>query len=112
MPFERVVDGLMRYIDREILSNMNDWQEIVARIVVGRISTNSLAIKQYMINNGFIRTLGIIDSDGVVDVEHLLLDLRTEIERKGSLQIDVPMVGKLCFKPADIDMLKNDIGWR
>lgn len=109
MPFEKVVDGIIRYLDREIFANMNDWQEIIARIVVGRISENADAVKEYLIKNGFVRTLNVIDRDGNVDVEAILRDIKKEIERKGVLKVEVPLVGKLTFKPADIDVLRDDI---
>ena len=32
MNFDRVLNGLMKYMDREIFSSMNDWQEMLARI--------------------------------------------------------------------------------
>ena len=109
MPFEKIVDGILRYLDREIFANMNDWQEFLARIIVGRISENSANVKEYLTKNGFVRTLGVMDSEGNVDVDAILHDVRREIERKGTLQIDVPLVGKLIFKPSDVDMLRDDI---
>lgn len=109
MPFEKVVDGIIRYLDREIFANMNNWQELIARIVVGRISENADAVKEYLTKNGFVRTLNVIDRDGNVDVEAVLRDIKREIERKGVLQVEVPLVGKLTFKPADVDVLRDDI---
>lgn len=109
MPFEKVVDGIIRYLDREIFANMNNWQELIARIVVGRISENADAVKEYLTKNGFVRTLNVVDRDGNVDVEAILRDIKREIERKGVLQVEVPLVGKLTFTPADVDVLRDDI---
>ena len=107
--FENVLDGINRYIDREIYSNLSDVQELVARVVMGRINQNSEAIKQSLMSNGFVKTLCIIDSDGMVDVERLLQDVRREMERQGSVQVEVPMIGKLTFKPEDADVLREEI---
>ena len=109
MPFEKVVDGIIRYLDREIFANMNNWQELIARIIVGRISENANAVKEYLTKNGFVKTLNVIDRDGNVNVEAILRDIKREIERKGALQVEVPLVGKLTFKPADVDVLHDDI---
>lgn len=109
MPFEKVIDGILRYLDREIFCNMNDWQEFMARIIVGRITENADAVKEYLTQNGFVRTLGIFDSDGNMEIDSMLHDIKREIERKGSLQIDIPLIGKMTFKPADVDMLRDDI---
>ena len=107
--FENVVDGINRYIDKEIYCNLNGAQEILARVVVARMNQNAETIKQSMMNNGFFKTLCIIDSDGMVEVDQLLRDIRQEIERKGSLEVNIPMIGKLKFTATDVDVLKNEI---
>lgn len=106
--FESVIDGLNKYIDKEIYCNLNSVQEIMARFVVGRISQNAETIKHNFMNSGFLRTLCIVDSDGMVDVDQLMLDVRKEVERKGVLEVDVPMIGKLKFTPQDVDVIKNE----
>ena len=107
--FETVVDGINRYIDREIYKNLNGLQQFVARLVVGRVNDNAESIKNVLMNNGIAKTLCIIDSDGMVDVDLLLADIRREIERQGSLQVDIPMIGKLTFHADDVDALHNEI---
>ena len=107
--FEHTVDGINRYLDREIYGGLNGLQEFVARVVVGRVNQNAEIIKQSMMNNGFIKTLGFVDSDGMVDIDRLLQDVRREIERQGSVQLEIPMIGKLTFRPEDVDVLRNDI---
>lgn len=107
--FENVIDGINRYIDKEIYCNLNGVQEIMARFVVGRINQNAENLKSTFMNNGFLRTLCIVDSDGMVDAEQLLMDIRREIERKGILELEIPLIGKLRFTPEDVDVLKNEI---
>jgi hypothetical protein len=107
--FEKVLDGINRYIDREIYQNLSDVQELVARVVMGRVNQNAEAIKQSLMSNGVVKTLCIIDSDGMVDVDRLLQDIRKEIDRKGSIQVEVPMIGKLTFKPEDTQVLREEI---
>ena len=106
---EKVIDGANRYIAREIYPNLNDLQELAARFVIGRINKNTDTLKALLTGNGFIRTLGLVDSDGMVDIEQLLNDVRQEIERKGSVQIDIPLFGKLTFKPEDVNVLRDEI---
>ena len=112
MPFEQVLDGIMRYLNREILAKMSSWQEVIARAVVGRFVENTDALKRSLINNGFVKTMGIIDYQGNVDVDGLLSGLKRELEKKGSVEVQIPMVGRIVFKPEDLDALRNDIGWR
>lgn len=107
--FEKVIEGISKYIDKEIYAGMNDVQELVARIFVGRIIDNMEGVKKTLIDNGFIRTFGIIDGEGMVDVDALAKDIRREIERKGKLVVSIPMFGKLTFVPTDIDAILNTI---
>jgi hypothetical protein len=104
--FNTVVDGLSKYINSEILGNMNDLQEIVARIAIGRVLENRDKIKDVLSSNGVVMTLGIIDSDGLVDVDTLFCEVKREIERKGKLTLSIPMFGKLTFNPTDVDTIK------
>ena len=107
--FEKVIEGISKYIDKEVYAGMNDVQELVARIFVGRIIDNMEGVKKTLIDNGFIRTFGIIDGEGMVDVDALAKDIRREVERKGKLVVSIPMFGKLTFVPTDIDAILNTI---
>jgi hypothetical protein len=107
--FEKVIDGTIEYIGEEMLSNMNDVQEFAARILISRVLNNQERIKDALVNNGFIRTFGIIDSEGNVDVEGLAHDIKREISRKEKITLSVPMFGKMTFHPGDVDALYKKI---
>lgn len=93
--FESVIDGINRYLDKEIYGNLNDLQEFLARLAVGRINQNTANIKAALMNNGIAKTLCLVDSEGMVELDPLLQDIKKEIERKGCIQFEVPMIGKL-----------------
>lgn len=107
--FERVIDGLVQYINDELYSGMNDIQEFAARVLVGRVINNQEHIKETLVNNGFIRTFGVIDSDGMVDVVGITNDIKREIGRKEKITFDIPMFGKMTFRPSDVDALYRTI---
>lgn len=109
MQFESVINGILKYMDREIFVAMNDWQEVLARIAVGRIAGNAAKLKSALMENTFIRTFAIIDENGNVDIENLMEDLRRQICIKGKVDISIPMFGKFSFTEADIDKLKSFI---
>ena len=107
--FETVIEGISKYIDNEIYSGMNEVQEFAARVFIGRFLTNHEYVKQSLINNGFIRTFGIIDDDGKIDVDTLAEDIKREIARKEKITFTIPMFGTWTFKPSDVDVLLNTI---
>ena len=107
--FNQVLDGLARYLNKNFYSNLNDFQEVIARIAVGRIIGNPESLKQSLSANGIVRTFAIMDSDGNVDLEPIMRDLKREIERKGKLSVEIPMFGKISFLPQDIDEIYQEI---
>jgi hypothetical protein len=78
---------------------MNDLQEVMARIAIGRLIENEDAIKKCIVNNGVIRTFGFVDSEGMVDVDSLRADVKKEIERKGKLTISILCLASLHLSP-------------
>ena len=110
MTFEKVLDGVLRYLNSEVYSGMNDWQEVLARMAVGRFVGDPEKLKTMLLNNGMVRTFGVMDSDGNVDVDGLLRDLKAQIEQKGKLSFALPVFGTFTFKPEDVDKLHQMIG--
>ena len=109
MKFEKVVDGIVEYIEENIYKDMNDWQELLARVAVSRMIGNTEELKSSFVNNPFIRTFAIVNSDGDVDVESLLCDLKSELEKKSKIIIELPLLGKFTFIPDDVDELYETI---
>ena len=107
--FNQVLDGLARYLNKNFYANLNDWQEIVARLAVGRIIGNPETLKQSLQANGIIRTFAVFDSEGNVDLEPIMKDLRKEIERKGKMTVEIPMFGKISFTGEDVTELYREI---
>lgn len=106
MELGRIVNGIIKYLDREIFPHMNNWQEMVARITVSRFTGDSTKLKNTIISNPFLRTFAIMDESGNVDIDTLLKDIREQIEKKGKLELNVPMFGNFTFTPDDVDKLK------
>ena len=106
--FEQILDGLAKYMNKYFYSNLNDWQEIVARLAVGRILGNE-TLKQSLMANPFVRTFAVFDSEGNVELEPIMRDLRKEIERKGKMTVEIPMFGKISFTGEDVTELYREI---
>jgi hypothetical protein len=109
MEFERVINGLLKYLDKELYNEMTDWQEILARIAVGRMIGDTNALKESLMSNAFVRTFAIIDSNGNVDVDGLIRDLKEQINRKGKVSITFPLLGTFSFIAEDVDELHRII---
>jgi hypothetical protein len=109
MTFEKVLDGAVRFINEDIVPGMNDWQEIAARIAIGRLYENQQSVLTFLQNNGIVRAFGVIDSDGNVDIDRLCTDLKREIQKKKKIQVAIPGFGKMSFDASDVDKLYSYI---
>jgi hypothetical protein len=107
--FEKVINGLSRYINSNIYTDMSDLQELIARVAVGRVIERSDDIKNLLIKNGMARTFGIIDSEGMIDIDGLMNDIKKQISHKERLEISIPLLGTFKFVPEDIDVIHRFI---
>lgn len=109
VPLNRVLDGATEYIDKYIMPGMNDWQEVVARLAIGRIFDNREALQNFIVNTGYIRTFALIDEAGNVDIDRLAADFKREIEKKGKIEVNLKVFGRMKFNAEDIDTLHRMI---
>ena len=107
MKIDRVLNGVARYLDKEIYAGMNDWQEILARIAVSRVLDNKNI--ENLMNNPYMKTFAIADTEGNIDVDGLYRDLKRLIQAKGKVEITLPMFGKFTFTESDVDCLYSCI---
>jgi hypothetical protein len=109
MEFEIVLNGIIKFLNKEILSQMNSWQEIMARVAMARAINNAEEIKKMLTRNPFLKTFAIADENAIIDVEGLVNDIKTAIRDKECIEFDLPLFGKFKFVESDIDLLYSYI---
>ena len=109
MDFDKVMNGIIKFLDKEILPDMNMWQDFTARIAIARIINNSNKIKSVILDNPFLKTFAIADEKGNIDVDGLINDIKTAMRDKGKLEFNIPMFGKFSFTESDADTLHSYI---
>ena len=108
MKVEKAIDGLIKYIDKNILPGMNDLQEVGYLTFAEVVRSDTKAIEQLLSNNIFARMLFSTDSNGDVNLERLVSGLKKVISKKGSLTFTIPMYGNFKITNDDIsEILKN-----
>ena len=107
--FNRVIGGVARYLNSEVYAGMNDWQKILARMAVSRIVGNADSLRDSLAENPFVKTFGIMGTDGSVDVDGLMHDLREQIAEMGQIEISIPLFGTFRFNENDVDKLHRMI---
>lgn len=101
--FNRIINGLHKFIEREIYHTMADWQETLARLAVNRMLRDPHRLAEKM--SGFMDLLGLTDENGAINIDELRNELRELISQKGKIEISVPMFGKYGFRAEDVDRL-------
>ena len=76
MEFDKVFNGLIKYINKEVFSGFNDVQDIVGRIAIKRIIDRKQTIKSTLSGNSFLQAFAVIDDQGNVDIDSLADELK------------------------------------
>ena len=102
--YSKVINGLMAYVDKEIVTKMNgslkSWGVgIVAGLLGKRAEQMFLALREHPI----LTSLGLVDGE-MVDVEAIYSEA-LRMAQRGSATANVPMLGAITFSTADIEAL-------
>lgn len=103
---EQISRGVADFYDKEVRPSLSGWKAVAYGVAVGRLA-NGLPglIEQYA---SVLVPLGIV-KDGMVDVEGLASELRSQMEKNGGT-LSIPVMGDtFTFKPHDIDALMRCI---
>ena len=100
--YTKVINGLLKYIDAEILAKMNgSFGAWGAGIVVGLIAKRAEQVYHTLAENPMIKALGVIDGE-MIDIEAIYAEA-LKASQKGSATLSMPVVGPITFKTADVE---------
>jgi hypothetical protein len=105
MEFEKIFNGVVKYINKEIFPGFNDLQVVSARIVMKRAIDKRAALKEFICKSGFLRTFAVVDESGNVDIDGLAEDLKGQLRELEKMQVRIPMFGTFTFVENDVDVL-------
>jgi hypothetical protein len=105
MSFEKVIQGILKYLDREIYPTMSDWQSVLSRLAVARLVNNKDKLKEFLKTNPIMQTFSIIDSSGSIDIDRICAELKEQISVAEKIRIDTKILGAYTFYPDDVDKL-------
>ena len=106
--FDKVIKGVMNYIDNEILIKINGWQKWVVGSGAGMLMNNTSELFNSLKNNELIKILNIIDADNNVNVLKLYEEIKKQAQ-KGPVDVNIPMIGTLTLNESDVDKIYSYI---
>ena len=106
--YDKVMNGLAKYVDTEIVSKVPGWKKWLVGSGIGMILSNADNVVEQLKNNEFVKLLNIIDEHSNVNVDAMYKELKRQAQ-KGSVNIELPMVGSFLLNEHDVDKLYNFI---
>ena len=102
--YEQVINGLTKFIDNEIISQLSGNQKILLGIGTGVALRKGENIYNGLKNNSMIKMLEIIDEQGNIDIETLYEESKKQATKE-VIRVDIPMIGTLKLNEEDIEKL-------
>lgn len=106
---EQILNGIIVYIDKEVIPHLSTAGKWYVGTMVTLLSSRYNHFYEEMVDNSFIKSLGIVDDRGMVDLDLLVVSLMENAEKYGKLQINVPVIGTMTFSSDDVSLLEKYI---
>lgn len=106
---DQVINGLIAYADSEIMGKLPTTGQWVMGTALGLASNKVGSALDVLKGNTIVQMLGIIDEDGMVDVDALTDAMKKSADKYGKITVDIPLVGRLSFSSTDVENLKRYI---
>jgi uncharacterized protein YfbU (UPF0304 family) len=102
--YVKVINGITKYVDVEIVEKINGWQKWVVGSGLGIALSNSTNIFNKLKENEIIKMLDIIDKEDKIDVDKIYIEMKKQAQ-KSAITFDVPMLGALTLNEKDVDKI-------
>ena len=106
---EQIVNGLMRYTDREIIPKMGTAGKWIIGTAAGMIGKRAGTIANGLQTNSIAKMIGAVNDDGLFDIDLIAEHMRNAADKYGNMQIELPMMGTMTFTSDDVEKAKRYI---
>ena len=106
----QIVNGLVAYIQQEIMPKMDDDRalKILFSVAVNAIKANEKLIDKYL-SNDIVKALIDDDGSGNYDIERLMEWIRTSVEEYGAFPVIVPPIPLVSPREITLRLGPSDI---
>lgn len=103
---EQFINGLVRFFDSDVIPQLptaGKW--MVGAMVIGASKKAENIIASLSVNP-VVKAMGMIDENGMIDIDLLADSLRQSADKYGKLSVSFPVVGTMTFSSNDIERAK------
>lgn len=110
VPISKIEQGVAAYLDAELMPQLpnSGFEKVLAGTAMSLVIRRSGVILDSYKNNKAVQMLGLIDSEGNVDVDVLAEELKKNFPKEG-MKINIPIIGAMTFHKEDVDKLHEYI---
>lgn len=106
----QIKNGVLSYIDAELIGKVPGIQQWVLIAAVNVISNKADAVMAKLIQHPLVKQLELVDENGLVDVDCLKSGLDEAANKTGAVVQYIPLIGSVTFNKSDIQSLYEHIG--
>jgi hypothetical protein len=106
-----VIPGFSKFIDESVLSHYpaTSMKRILMAGAVSLYLKQNESMIDTIANNPLFAGLGVMTSDGNIDLDPLRDALKSEIKKAGFMRLSLPVIGDIDFTTEDVDTLYRQI---
>lgn len=106
----QIINGIIDYIQREMLPKMDDDRalKILVSVGVNAVKANGKLIDKWL-NNDIVRALIDDDGSGTYDIERLMDWIRMSVDEYGAFPVSIPPIPLISPREITLRLSANDI---
>lgn len=102
---QQVQQGLIRYIDTDILPHLTGFKKVGLGVYVALASDRVSSMILNAKDHPAISVTGVIDELGNVDIDRIYNAVLPMVQNGEKIPIDIPMIGEIRIDSTDVEKL-------
>ena len=101
--------GILDYAYQNILPQMEPVKQFLAGTAMGALSGKAEEMIRQAAKSPALLASGLISENGSVDLDGIYKAAMEQMQRQGSLPVNIPLIGTVVFKAEDVGALYRSI---
>lgn len=104
IPYTKVISGITKYIDEEIVNKLTGYQKWIVGAGAGIMLNKSTNIFNNVKLHPIVKQMELINENDEIDIETIYQEIKKQAQ-KSAVTVDIPLAGTLTLNEQDVDKL-------